>query len=107
MRALRKQPAVTLAVVLTLALGIGTTTAIFTVVEGVLLRPLPYPDEGYIVRVAATGSGGRNQSFSPRGYFHFVKNNRSFAKFGGALGVLPYPLTGSGPPVQINTGLIT
>src|SRR5688572_15591799 len=58
-RTSRKQPAFTLAVVLTLALGIGATTAVFTVVEGVLLSPLSYPDEDRVVRVAATVHGAR------------------------------------------------
>ncbi len=113
-RLLRKQPAFTVAAVLTLALGIGAATAIFSVVEGVLLRPLPYPDEGLIVRVAATvypsraGEDRRENSFSPRGYWHFVNDNRSFEKFGGfLLQAVPYPLTGDGPPLQVNTGQIT
>jgi len=109
-RVLRKQPAFTVAAVLTLALGIGATTAIFSVVEGVLLRPLPYPDEGRIVRVGATNRASSDSAmpFSPRGYWHFVNNTRSFQKFGGYLPqAVPYPLTGDGPPLQINTGLIT
>jgi predicted permease len=113
-RLLRKQPAFTLAAILMLALGIGATTAIFSVVESVLLRPLPYPDEGRVVRVAATlhasraGGGDRGNTFSPRGYWHFVNNNRSFQKFGGSLPrTVPYPLTGDGPPLQVNTGLMT
>jgi putative ABC transport system permease protein len=113
-RMLRKQPAFTLAVVLTLALGIGATTAIFSVVEGVLLRPLPYPDEGRIVHVAATvhrkraGDEENWNPFSPRGYWHFVNNNRSFQKFGGVLALaVPYPLTGDGSPVQVDVGVMT
>ena len=88
---LLKAPAITLAAVLTLALGIGATTAIFSVVEGVLLRPLPYPDEGRIVRVArhrpCDGAGARIAGIRSRrrGYWHFVNNNRSFQKFGGYL----------------------
>jgi hypothetical protein len=99
-RTLRKQPAFTLAVVLALALGIGATTAIFTVVQGVLLSPLPYPDEDRVVRVAATGHGSReeergDQPFSPRGYWHFVNSNRSFQKFGGSVArAVPVSLTG-------------
>ena len=113
-RLLRKQPGFTLAVVLTLALGIGATTAMFTVVEGVLLSPLPYPDEDRIVRVAATiytsraGDGDRGNSFSPRGYWHFANNNRSFQKFGGSrVGPVQFSLTGDGAPIQVDVGLMT
>jgi putative ABC transport system permease protein len=117
MRMLRKQPAFTLAAVLTLALGIGASTAIFSVVEGVLLRPLPFPDEGRIVHVAATTYGSKEKEedgeawnvFSQAGYWHFVRNNRSFETFGAGLpGPVPYPLTGdAGPPLQVLTGVMT
>jgi len=53
-RTLRKAPGITVVVIVTLAVAIGANTAIFSVVESVLLRPLPYPDEDRIVRVAAT-----------------------------------------------------
>jgi predicted permease len=112
-RSLLKTPGITFVVVLTLAVAIGANTAIFSVVESVLLKPLPYPDEDRIVRVAATVfaqpgvRGDRGNTFSDRGYWLFANNNRSFAKFGAYGGPLSVPLTGGGAARQVHAALMT
>lgn len=58
LRQLRKNPGVTLLAVLTLALGVGANTAIFTVIESVLLRPLPYPNANRLVYIGPAGEKG-------------------------------------------------
>ncbi len=62
LRLLRRNPAFAATAILTLALGIGATTAIFSVVDGIMLKPLPFPEAGRLVRIrsviAATGHGG-------------------------------------------------
>ena len=107
LRSLLKAPAFTTVTVLTLAVAIGATTAIYSVVEAVLLTPLPYGDPDRVVRVAATvlpsAGGGSEAPFSDRGYWHFVDNNRSFAAFGAySAGAQSVPLTGDGTAVQID-----
>ena len=112
LRALLKAPAFAAVTLLTLAVAIGANTAIFSVVQAVLLRPLPYPDPDRIVRVAARtfpDAGGEGVApFSDRGFWHFVNNARAFEGFGGFVGSpVQWPLTGQGEPLQLDVGIMT
>ena len=78
LRQLRKNPGFTAVAVLTLALGIGVTTAIFSVVYGVLLRPLPYTDPDRIVAVFEVTSEGRPSRLADPNFDDFRDQNRSF-----------------------------
>src|SRR5271163_3091423 len=77
-RQLRKNPGVTAVMVLTLALAIGATTAIFSVVYGVLLRPLPYADSNRIMAVFEVSSTGRPNRVADPNFDDFRDQNRSF-----------------------------
>jgi len=66
LRAFANRPGFTSLAILTLALGIGPTTAVYSVVEGVLLRPLPYRDAGRVVRVGGPSSNTINPANSAR-----------------------------------------
>ena len=83
-RTLLKRPGFTLAAVLTLALGIGANTAIFTIVHGVLLRPLDYPkpDQLMYLTAEAPAIGGARNALSVPEYTEFRQMNQSFAAVG-------------------------
>ena len=75
-RSLRKQPRFTIVASLTLALGIGAVTAIFSVVNGVLLEPLPYPNASRLVNIWSTAPGlGYDQFGVSPDIFKFYKDN--------------------------------
>ncbi|HSC15734.1 MAG TPA: ABC transporter permease, partial [Gammaproteobacteria bacterium] len=83
-RGLRRHPGFTTAAVLTLALGIGATTAIFSVVYGVLIKPLSYPEAHELVSIrhAAPGSPAALQGFSESQYVTYREANRAFEHVG-------------------------
>jgi predicted permease len=84
LRALPRRRAFTFAAILTLALGIGATTAIFSVVYSVLIKPLPYPNSGELVRIRHTASaqGDGDMTSSSSMYFTYRAENRTLAEIG-------------------------
>jgi putative ABC transport system permease protein len=78
LRMLLKNPGFTIVVLVTLALGIGATTAIFSVVYGVLLRPLPYTDSNRIMAVFEVNSKGTWSRLADPNFDDFRDQNRSF-----------------------------
>ncbi|MGC2252328.1 MAG: ABC transporter permease [Acidobacteriaceae bacterium] len=103
-RQLRKSPGFTVTAVLTLALGIGATTAIFSVVEGVLLRPLPFPDASRLVVMGDHLTGVELQSetnVTAPDTVAYTHDTRAFSSLGGYIGA-GYELSGSVQPVNVN-----
>jgi predicted permease len=82
LRGLARRPAFTLAAVLTLALGIGATTAIFSVVYSVLIKPLPYPNPDELVRIRHSSIDTDDLWASSTMYLTYREENRTFASIG-------------------------
>ncbi len=105
-RMLRKGPGFTLVVVLTLALGIGANTALFSVVNGVLLHPLPYPDPDQLVTLHESKPNFDTGSISYPNFRDWQKENKTFSAMaisrGSSVG-----LTGNGEPEQVSAELIS
>src|SRR5580765_7792980 len=99
-RCLARRPGPTAISLLTLAIGVGANTAIFSVVSGVLLKPLPYADADRIVRVLEKPPGGGVNSISTLNYLDWKNENSVFefmaAESGGSL-----TLSGTALPVQL------
>jgi putative ABC transport system permease protein len=104
-----RRPGFTALVVLTLALGIGASTAVFTVIDAVLLHPVPYPDPGRIVSVLAVHpeEGPARVSLTPADFLALREHNRSFLQLGAYVPFGSLDLTGEGEPVRLQRHLVS
>jgi putative ABC transport system permease protein len=105
-RMLLKQPIFTLIAVLTLALGIGANTAIFSLVNAVLLRPLPFAESERLVWTWGEFSGGNRASTSPPDFLDYRAQNRCFEEL-AAMMFKSFNLTGSGEPDRVIGSMVT
>jgi putative ABC transport system permease protein len=108
MRMLRKSPGFTAVAVIAIALGIASTAAIFSVVDQVLLHPLPYPDSDRVVVLGETtrSIGGVGEASSPANYLDWVRENHVFSQMAASRGGQAN-LTGGDRPERVPTTVTT
>jgi putative ABC transport system permease protein len=107
-RMMRKNPGFTAVAILTLALGIGANTAIFSVVHSVLLRPLPYPNGQQLIfiRQQETKLGNSDMSFSVKEIEDYRAQNRTLAGL-VEYHAMSFTLFGHGDPERVRTGVVS
>jgi putative ABC transport system permease protein len=108
-RMLRRNPAFTAVAVLALALGIGANTAVFAIVNGVLLRPLPFPEAERLFLISYLPQGGPFElqpGLTDRHYLEFQPRTRLFESV-AVFNTRPVTLTGAGEPVRLPAALVT
>src|SRR5579859_8012743 len=112
LRQLRTSPGFTITAVLMLAFGIGATTAIFSIVEGVLLRPLPFPDSDRLMVLSdhldgiKIAGGGDEVGVTAPDIVAYTRDTHSFNGLGGYQGA-GFELSGTGDPAQVNASRLT
>ncbi|MGH7655805.1 MAG: ADOP family duplicated permease [Gemmatimonadaceae bacterium] len=108
-RRLHRAPAFAAGVIATLGIGIGAAVGIGTIVYDVLLRDLPYPNPGQLVRVGfvTEGMASENDLQSAATYFHFAKSARSFSALGAYSTADGHNVTGGEAPERVSIAFVT
>ena len=106
LRTLTKSPGFSAIAVLTLALGMGASTAIFSVVDAVLLRALPYPNPEKIVRVWEQAPNGHRINLSDPNFDDFRAQNHAFADL-AAYEYGQSSVAGGSEPVRVNIAIVS
>jgi hypothetical protein len=105
-RIMRKSPGFTIVAVLTLALGIGANTAIFSIVNGVLLNPLPFPHAQELTVVYEHTTNFEKSSISYPNFLDWQRTNSTFASM-AAYRHEDFNITGSGEPERVRGGMVS
>ena len=105
-RMLRKNPGFTVIAVLTLALGIGASTSIFSVVDAVLLRPLPFPNPQQVVTVWELSADGRRMHLADPNFLDFREQNRTLVGL-AQFSTGPESVSGGSEPVRMNVAAVS
>src|SRR6266567_7162034 len=106
LRVLGKNPGFAAIAILTLALGIGANTALFSVVNGVLLRPLPYPQPDRIVAISEKTANFERSSISYPNFLDWSRSNTTFSSI-AAYRSDDFNMTGSGEPERVRIGMVS
>src|SRR5207245_10539063 len=107
LRSLRRQPAFTAIAVITLALGIGANTAIFSVINSVVLTPLPYREPHRLVMVWETRPGGDRPLVSYRNFEDWRQRQRGFEDIGVYYPWASFTMTGRGDAERVDGALVS
>jgi putative ABC transport system permease protein len=106
LRAMRRQVSFTIAVVSILAVGIGATTAAFTVIDSVLLRALPYPRPDELVVLKKVTAAGESRAFATADWRDYVTGNAATAML-ASYASWPMNLTGGGEPLRLRSFIVS
>src|SRR5262245_61156503 len=107
LRTLARTPVFTITVVLTLALGIGANTAIFSIVDRLLLRSLPFPNGEQLVVLHESRRTAPRMDVSPANWLDWQRDSRSFESFAAWTNRFPSTLTGSGEPERLKAETVS
>ena len=102
-----KRPSFTAIVIIVLGLGIGSTTAIFSIVDALLLRPLPYPNAERLVQLREIGVQGNQMAVAGPNFRDVLAQNRSLEHLAVAAGSFPLVVTGGAEPSRARISLVT